>query len=32
MATIPKALSLGEETMALQLRAYNFTAEREYKF
>lgn len=32
MSKIPKALSIGEETLAIQCRAYNFTPEREYRF
>lgn len=29
---IPKPLSMGEETFALQCQAYKFTPEREFKF
>lgn len=32
MSKIPKALSVGEETFALQCKAYGFTPKREYKF
>lgn len=29
---IPRPLSIGEETLALQCRAHNFTPQREYRF
>jgi hypothetical protein len=32
MTSIPKALSVGEETFALQCKAYNLKPVREYKF
>ena len=32
MGVIPKALSVGEETFALQCKAYGFTPEREFRF
>lgn len=32
MTKIPQALSRGEETFALQCRAFNYSPEREYRF